>query len=74
MPPKRPGKTGVFVELPDDLLAELDVMCGTLPLGNRTDHIRLAIRRHIDCPPTVTTPQLPPILVEAEPPKKKSKK
>jgi hypothetical protein len=64
MPPKkRPGMTGVYVELPDELLARLERLVGSVPIGGKADHIRLAIRRHCDYPPTVEYPDLPPVMV-----------
>lgn len=72
MPPKkRPGVTGVYVEIPDALLARLEALVGSLPIGGKADHIRLAIQRHCDHPPTVEMPELPPSNVPA---KKKGKK
>lgn len=61
---KRPGVTGVYVELADDVVAELEELVDRLPLGSKADHIRLAVRRHLDSPPTVTVPPLPPATVE----------
>lgn len=72
MPPKkRPGMTGVYVELPDDLLAKLTGLVDDLPIGSKADHIRLAIQRHCDNPPTVECPELPPVAVPARATRKK---
>ena len=68
---KRDGWTGIFVELPNELVAELDEFVSRYPLGGKADHIRLALRRHMDTPPTVAVPALPP--VEASPPPKKGR-
>jgi len=62
---KRPGVTGVYFEVPDELLAELDALILRLPLGNRADHLRLALRRHLDAPPTVAVPAVAPVAVPA---------
>ncbi len=58
---KPPGRTGVYVELPDGLLARLDTLVGSLPLGGKADHIRLAVSRHVDSPPVLTLPPLAPV-------------
>jgi hypothetical protein len=63
---KRPGLTGVYVEIPDEVVAELEALCERLPLGGKADHIRLAVRRHLDNPPTVTVPPLPAVTVALE--------
>lgn len=58
MPPKkRPGMTGFYVELPDELLAEFERFVESFPLGSKAQHVRLALRRHMDNPPkAVITP------------------
>lgn len=66
---KREGVTGVYVEYPDELLAALDELVARLPLGNRADHMRLALARHLDSPPTVAVPALPAVEKPAEEPK-----
>jgi hypothetical protein len=66
---KRPGLTGVYVEIPDEMVAELEKLCARLPLGNKADHIRLALRRHLDHPPTVAVSDLPAVAVPAIAPK-----
>lgn len=74
---KRPGVTGVYVELPDSDVAALDALVAKLPLGGKADHIRLAVRRHLAHPPTVSVPELPPEEAKPDPapaPKKKSPK
>lgn len=72
---KRPGMTGVYFEVPDDQIAELDALVLRLPLGNRADHLRLALRRHLDAPPTVAVPDVAPAAVPAvESPAPKTKK
>lgn len=64
---KRPGLTGVYVELPDEMVAELEALVKKLPIGSKADHIRLAVRRHIDNPPAVIVPSLPPTAIEGKP-------
>ena len=72
---KRPGVTGVYVEIPDEMVAELDELAEKMPLGNKADHIRLAVKRHLANPPTVTVPDLPPVILPpAEMPKRARKK
>lgn len=66
---KRPGVTGVYVEMADEMVAELDALAASLPLGSKADHIRLAVRRHLDSPPTVAVPPPPPVACEPDPPK-----
>jgi hypothetical protein len=67
MPPKkRPKMTGLYVEVPDELLARLSGLVDSLPLGGKADHVRLAIQRHCDHPPTVDCPELPPVKVPAK--------
>ena len=71
MPPKkRLGMTGVYVELPDELLARLESLCESIPIGGKADHIRLAIDRHIRNPPILQVPELPPETVPLKPGKK----
>jgi hypothetical protein len=66
---KRPGVTGIYFEVPDEDVARLDALIERLPLGNRADHLRLALRRHLDAPPTVAVPDTPPVAVPpVEPP------
>lgn len=77
MPPKkRPGVTGFYVELPDDLLAEFEAFVDGFPIGTKAQHVRLAMRRHIDHPPTAKVSPLPPVIIEgpAKTPKRKGKK
>jgi len=69
---KRPGMTGVYVEIPDEMNAELEAIAGSLPLGGKADHVRMAIRRHLDNPPRVESTPLPP--VPSDPPKPAPKK
>ena len=61
-----PGVTAVYFELPDDLLARLERLVGALPIGSKADHIRLAILRHCDHPPSVEFPDLPAVTVPAK--------
>lgn len=56
---KRPGMTGVYVELADEKIAALEKLVDSLPLGSKADHIRLAIDRHLAHPPTVEVVALP---------------
>jgi hypothetical protein len=68
---KRPGVTGVYVEFADEMVAELDALVASMPLGGKADHIRLAVRRHLDAPPAVAVPELPPVALPAAEPKPK---
>lgn len=73
MPPsKRPGVTGVYVELPDELMAEFEKFVDGFPVGTKAQHIRLALRRHMDHPPEAKVVPLPPVTMEgpAKPKKK----
>lgn len=63
----RAGMTPMFIELSDEDAARLDALIASLPLGGKADHIRLAVRRHLDNPPTVAVPQLPPATVAPKP-------
>ncbi len=70
----RPGKKGVYVELPEDLDEALRELVKSLPFGTLTQHIVLALRRHVANPPSVEVPELPPARVtEPEVPVKKKK-
>lgn len=60
---KRVGKKGIYVELPEDLEAEFREFCRSFPLGTITQHVQLAIRRHMANPPRVETPPLPDVIV-----------
>lgn len=72
---KRDGMTAIYVEIPDDMAAELEGFVKQFPLGAKADHVRLALRRHMDSPPTIVTTPLPPVTVEvpAEKPKGRAK-
>jgi hypothetical protein len=70
---KRPGKKGMYVELPADLDAKFRAFVERFPLGTITQHIQLAIRRHMADPPTVDVPKLGPARMEA-PPEKPAKR
>jgi len=48
------GRTGLFAELPDDLVEEFRRWVESFPIGTITQHIEWAIRRHMATPPTVT--------------------
>ena len=63
----RPGKRSITVELPEDLDVALRAVVEQYPLGTITQHVVLAIRRHVEAPPRVTVPRLPPADVEAAP-------
>lgn len=69
MPAKdRPGKKGIYVELPEDVDKELRELVESLPLGGIAQHVIMAIRRHLASPPTVTIPDLPPIAMPSQSP------
>ena len=63
---KRPGLTGVYVEIPDEMHAALEELVKRLPLGSKADHIRLAIARHLDAPPKVEQPALEELTLPAK--------
>ena len=55
---KRPGRTAISIDIPDDLDAELRAYCAAI--GSKvTAEIRLAIKRHLQYPPARETPKLP---------------
>jgi hypothetical protein len=57
----RPGKKGLYVELPNDLDTALRSYCEQRGL-KLADEVRLAIRRHLANPPKpAEVPPLPPI-------------
>lgn len=56
----RPGKKALYVELTDELDAELRAYCEGRGL-KLADEVRLAIRRHLANPPPSTVPPLPPL-------------
>jgi len=58
----RPGKKALYVELPDELDAELRAYCDRFGL-KLADEVRLAIRRHLANPPLRDVPPLPPVTV-----------
>lgn len=62
MPTKpRPGKKGLYVELPTDLDEQLRTYCEKWGL-KIADEVRLAIRRHLqNPPPQAEVPPLPPV-------------
>jgi hypothetical protein len=73
MPSKpRPGKKGVYVELPEELDAAFRRYCEERG-AKLADEIRMAIRRHLQNPPPAEVPPLPPVTVE-KPAKVKPKK
>jgi hypothetical protein len=64
----RPGKRGMYVELPEDLDAEFRAFVEKYPLGTISQHVVLAIRRHMASPPAVEVAKLPAVKVQAPPP------
>jgi hypothetical protein len=68
----RPGKKALYVELPDEIDAELRAYCDRHGL-KLADEVRLAIRRHLANPPPKGVPPLPPLIVPA-PTKRKTKR
>jgi hypothetical protein len=62
---KRPGVVGVYVELPEEQDRRLRELAARLGLGGITDHIRMAIDRHLAHPPTLTVPPLPPVRIDS---------
>jgi hypothetical protein len=64
---KRPGMVGLYVELRQEQRDRLQQLVDSLPLGGIADHVRLAIDRHLDNPPTVGTAELPATRFEAPP-------
>ena len=66
---KRPGKKGIYVELPEDLDAEFRAFVDRVPLGTISQHVAMALRRHMANPPTVAVPDLPGVKVDAPPAK-----
>jgi hypothetical protein len=68
---KRPGKKGVYFEFPDEFLREFRAFVDAFPLGTATEHVLLALRRHMATPPTVAAPGLPPVGADGLSPKKK---
>jgi hypothetical protein len=71
---KRPGKKGVYVELPEDLDAEFRAFVESFPVGGIAQHVQWAIRRHMDTPPTIAAASpVKPMSVPAEPPAKPKK-
>lgn len=71
---KREGMTALYAEIPDEMMAELEEFVARYPIGGKADHLRLALRRHMDSPPTVAVPRLPPIEVEAPPLRRRAQK
>ena len=60
---KRPGKVGLYVELPEALNEELRAYCERTGSGV-AEQVRLAIRRHLTYPPA---PEPPPVLPDCGP-------
>jgi hypothetical protein len=64
---ERPGRKGVYVELPLELLEEVRRLAEANGRGFR-DEVQHALERHLAAPPTVRvvidTPDLPPAEVE----------
>lgn len=71
---QRPGMTPIYFELPVADLKELESLVASLPLGNKADHMRFALKRHLAHPPTVAASALPPLAPPAVPPKVVPKK
>ena len=69
---ERPGKKGVYIELPTELLAEVRALAERNGRDFRSE-VEHALRRHAAAPPTVRivvdTPELAAAEVEAGPPK-----
>lgn len=67
----RPGRKGVYIELPVDLLAEVRALAERNGRDFRTE-VEHALRRHLAAPPTVRvvvdTPDLPAAEVMTESP------
>lgn len=79
MPQRAPsGSRGVYVALPEDLIAALRALAGRNKRPFRAEMIH-ALQRHLEAPPTVSvsvevnTPPLSPevVRVEEPPPKKR---
>jgi hypothetical protein len=66
---KRPGVVGVYVELPEEQDRRLRALAERLGLGGITDHIRMAIDRHLANPPALAVPPLSPVTVHQPPAK-----
>lgn len=54
------GRKGFFVELPEEMLAEWRDFCDRYPQISLTQQVQWAMRRHMDSPPEVRAPALPP--------------
>lgn len=52
-------RKGFFVELPEDLIEEWRAFCDSFPIGNTTQHIAWAMRRHMKSPPEIMEQDLP---------------
>jgi hypothetical protein len=42
----RPGRKGLYVDCPEDLLAELKAFADSFPIGGIGQHVVWALRRH----------------------------
>lgn len=66
---RRPGRQGVYVELPPELIAQVRELAGR-NLRDFRSEVQHALERHLAAPPTVRvvvdTPALPPAEVEGE--------
>ncbi len=61
----RPGKKGLYIELPTDLDEQLRAYCEERG-GKIAEEVRLAIRRHLaNPPPLAELPPLPPVTAPA---------
>ena len=69
----RPGRTMTFFELPDELAREFEAFVDSFPVGTKAQHVRLALRRHMDHPPEAKVGPLPPTTMEGPAKVKKPK-
>jgi hypothetical protein len=70
---KKISRKGFFVELPEDLLEKWRAFCESYPVGNTTQHVIWAMKRHMEVPPKVTAEQLPEEAGEVPPAPKRGR-
>jgi hypothetical protein len=65
----RPGRKGLYVDCPEDLLAELKAFADSFPIGGIGQHVVWALRRHLADPPVLAAPPLTAAVPPPPPPR-----
>lgn len=73
MTKKPPGKTGIYFDLPADVVERFRAFVDGFGMGSLADHAAMAMVRHMQHPPTLDKPELPDEKSPADwkPPRKK---